>query len=422
MNSSYTRQEVRPGSVQFTVSPGSDGKPSGLPKAAIAVGVFVWLILVNQAGPGFFSKVFYWLLSLAGGWAAFSGVKKWTDKHIVPGRNMSFTVSADGVMTGNGEVIQRPDITEINWTNFSTDPAETNNCALYCETQGQKSHILANGMDSSTISRLAADVARILNVSSREHVPERIEIPSGMDWNEVAHQRVERMRRLTGPTSEQQSIEPGDFILKEDKRDSFQIFTQSGTGRSFLIDHRIKGGNDWFALMGVLDGHVSDRNNLWFEGVSGGPAVLVPKDLAMEVQKQEEAKLAPKPPKQSTQTPDLLHELNRPPSAEEQDQRAKAREKLDNMRKQFAQTIITSEMQPMQPDDLILMEATPGVWEIQRITANGREKVMPVPSDDLTQVMQFGENYANGRNMWLSKLSDKGPAVLMVNTREPRQR
>ena len=90
-----------------------------------------------------------------------------------------------------------------------------------------------------------------------------------------------------------------------------------------------------------------------------------------------------------------------------------AKKKLEEMRSQYAQDIITSEMQPMQPGDLVLAEIVPGTFEIQEVTASGRASYMNVPHSGYSEIFAFAEGNSGGRNLWLTKLSDPGPAVLM---------
>jgi len=95
-----------------------------------------------------------------------------------------------------------------------------------------------------------------------------------------------------------------------------------------------------------------------------------------------------------------------------QQQEASAR--LEKIREGFAQTTITSDVQPMVPGDLVLQETQPGTYELQQVTESGRILHKTIPLTEFSEIFAFAEANADGRNVWLSKLVDKGPAVLMT--------
>jgi hypothetical protein len=220
MTSSYTREDVAPGSVRFTVSPGWAAAPEGLPIAAIAAGVVAGLVLAS---------LLHWILGIVGGWGVYQYMKGRAQKSSTPSaKTFTFVASADN-LTAGGLVIPRSDIAELNWTNWSKDGSENDQCSLYCETRGGDSPILATGMDSATASRLTAEVATVLKVSFRESKPTLKASPPGMtnaaNRQDAARQRMERARQTSG-TSDTSPIAVGDVILKEVGPNAFKVFTQ----------------------------------------------------------------------------------------------------------------------------------------------------------------------------------------------------
>lgn len=62
---------------------------------------------------------------------------------------------------------------------------------------------------------------------------------------------------------------------------------------------------------------------------------------------------------------------------------------------------------------LFLTEARPGAYEIYQVTGANREFVESVPADGLVEVIKFAQAKAGDQNLWLEKLADQGPAVLL---------
>ena len=95
-------------------------------------------------------------------------------------------------------------------------------------------------------------------------------------------------------------------------------------------------------------------------------------------------------------------------------QRQEAIAFLAKMREESAKTMVTSDMQPMVPGDLVLQETEPGTYELQQVTESGRILHKAIPLTDVSEIFAFAEANAGGRNLWLSTLADRGPAVLMT--------
>jgi hypothetical protein len=242
-----------------------------VPISAIACAVVSGLILTS---------LLHWIIGIAGGWGVFQYMKGRAQKSSASkGLTFSFVASADSLRTGGGSVIQRSDIAELNWTNWSLDGSQEDQAAIYCETRDGGSPILANGMDSATASRLTAEVAKVLNVSFREHKPELKPSTPGMsnmtNRQDAARQRMEQARKTSG-TSDALAIPAGDVILKEVAPNAFKVYTQKDTGREFLIDLP---GDDLDVLWMFVDHQVGDNGGLWFEHIgSDGLAVRLPKE------------------------------------------------------------------------------------------------------------------------------------------------
>jgi hypothetical protein len=94
MTRSFTREDVAAGSVRFTVTPGENSSPSGVPIPAIAGAVVSGLILAS---------LLHWIIGVAGGWGVFQYLKGRTQKSSAPnGLIFSFVASADSLTTGGG--------------------------------------------------------------------------------------------------------------------------------------------------------------------------------------------------------------------------------------------------------------------------------------------------------------------------------
>jgi hypothetical protein len=72
-----------------------------------------------------------------------------------------------------------------------------------------------------------------------------------------------------------------------------------------------------------------------------------------------------------------------------------------------------SATQAMQDGDLILAETHPGHFEIQRFIGGSRELVEAVPASGLVETVEYARGKAGDRNLWLEKVADTGPAVLL---------
>jgi hypothetical protein len=72
-----------------------------------------------------------------------------------------------------------------------------------------------------------------------------------------------------------------------------------------------------------------------------------------------------------------------------------------------------SATQPMQDGDLILAETRPGHFEIQRFMGGSRELVEAVPASGLVETVEYARAKAGDGNLWLEKVADTGPAVLL---------
>lgn len=74
---------------------------------------------------------------------------------------------------------------------------------------------------------------------------------------------------------------------------------------------------------------------------------------------------------------------------------------------------VTQNLQTPQPGDLILTEVTPGVFDLQEISATGRTHYRDVPAGEV-EAMMFAVETAGNRDVWYEKL-DSPVAVQLPN-------
>src|SRR6266496_5619929 len=113
MPSSYTRNEIQPGCVEFIVK--AAAAYSRWPKWAVIAAVLFALYVVGSipTNAGFFNWAFHWIFAIGGAWLVFRGVK-WFIERRGGGVN-TFTVSTQGVQTPTAEVIPREEVHSLLW-------------------------------------------------------------------------------------------------------------------------------------------------------------------------------------------------------------------------------------------------------------------------------------------------------------------
>ena len=299
MSATYTRQDVPPDAVRFTITmptqtPASSSTPFR-PMSAVAAGVLFGLIVVGSRSPdaGFFGWIFNWAIAIGGGWLVFRGVKAWTHKKtgvaVRGGMQVSFTASPDGIQLPDGKMLPRADVRELLWRNWSTpgDDASTS-CSLYVETVRDESFIVAPSLDEPTVRRLAGEVSGILGVPVQGGRPEPVAeaappAPSagGAVGEEAvkaaARRKLEELRQKHGAdivTEDKQPMQPGDFVLRETAPESFELQRLTDSGRELVQTVPAGTMTDTIAFALARTGEA----NLWLQRSSAaGPAALVPR-------------------------------------------------------------------------------------------------------------------------------------------------
>jgi hypothetical protein len=94
---------------------------------------------------------------------------------------------------------------------------------------------------------------------------------------------------------------------------------------------------------------------------------------------------------------------------------AAARQRLDEQRKAFAATLITSAMEPIKPGDFILVQDAAELFSLHRAADGGREPVMQLPPSNTVAALDFAKGQSGSTDLWFESLEDRAGAAMLVN-------